>query len=141
MTLKCRVVVCRGPECGAKRDSAAVHVAAASAIAGLPDSGNVVLDWQSCFGRCSQGPNVLVREIIPAEPRSLAGLATLPGTRGRTALYNHMTIEKIGHVVTAHVGSGTILREYIARPAPTQGGIAEPVTTCPQALDPGESKS
>ena len=76
--------------------------------------------WQSCFGRCTQGPNVLVRELVEASPApgSLmgSGFATLPGPRGVTALYNHVDAERTARIVSEHVCAVRIVREYIERP-------------------------
>ena len=75
------------------------------------------LVWQSCFGRCTQGPNVLVREIVADQPANLGtGFATLPGPRGVTALYNRMDAERVERVVTQHVIGGQVVREFIERP-------------------------
>lgn len=79
------------------------------------------LVWQSCFGRCTQGPNVLVREILTTESNGARGVigggfATLPGPRGVTALYNRMDSERVEHVVVKHVMGGQIVREYVERP-------------------------
>ena len=43
------------------------------------------LVWQSCFGRCTQGPNVLVREMTEAKagpPALGTGFATPPSHFG-----------------------------------------------------------
>lgn len=76
------------------------------------------LVWQSCFGRCTQGPNVLVREILTSPPSGLtsAGFATLPAPRGTTALYNRVDATRVERVVVQHVVGGQIVREYIERP-------------------------
>lgn len=76
------------------------------------------LVWQSCFGRCTKGPNVLVREIHTTEPSPAfgSGFATLPGSRGVTALYNRMDTHRAAHVVAKHVVGGQIVREYIEPP-------------------------
>lgn len=75
------------------------------------------LVWQSCFGRCTQGPNVLVREIdATARPQIGTGFATAPGPRGATALYNHIDRAKALRVVAQHVAQGQIVREFIERP-------------------------
>lgn len=71
-----RIVVCRGPDCGDRRDSASVHAAFGRALAEAGLGARCELDWQSCFGRCSQGPNVLVREVVAAPIHR--GLADLP---------------------------------------------------------------
>jgi (2Fe-2S) ferredoxin len=72
--------------------------------------------WQSCFGRCTQGPNVLVREIVAEQPTLGTGFATLPGPRGVTALYNRMDEARVERVITQHVIGGQIVRELIERP-------------------------
>jgi (2Fe-2S) ferredoxin len=75
------------------------------------------LVWQSCFGRCTQGPNVLVREIVADPSPGLGtGFATLPGPRGVTALYNRIDAERVERVVTQHVIGGQVVREFIERP-------------------------
>jgi (2Fe-2S) ferredoxin len=116
-----RIVICRGPECGDRRGSAALHDAFCSALdaGGVRESCEVV--WQSCFGRCTQGPNVLVRELLPPVAASQSsqfgfGLATLPGPRGTTALYNRVDRERVERVVALHIVAGQIVREYIERP-------------------------
>lgn len=75
------------------------------------------LAWQSCFGRCTQGPNVLVREIVDSPAPTLGtGFATAPGPRGATALYNRMDSTRVERVVVLHIVGGQIVREYIERP-------------------------
>jgi (2Fe-2S) ferredoxin len=76
----------------------------------------VELVWQSCFGRCSQGPNVLVREVsVEPSPGLGSGFATLPGPRGATALYNQVDATRVERVVVEHIGGGRIVREFIER--------------------------
>ena len=72
--------------------------------------------WQSCFGRCTQGPNVLVRELVAGEQALGTGFAMLPGPRGATALYNRIDAERVERVVTQHVIGGQIVRDFIERP-------------------------
>jgi (2Fe-2S) ferredoxin len=78
------------------------------------------LVWQSCFGRCTQGPNVLVRELVSqakaAAPSLGTGFATPPGPRGATALYNHTDPERVEKIVAEHVVNGRIVREFVERP-------------------------
>jgi (2Fe-2S) ferredoxin len=159
-----KIVICRGPECGDCRGSAALapvfaaclerqagvvvtaSVSAAEAGAGSAASltstgGNaaagdsagtdVMLEWQSCFGRCSQGPNVLVRQLVaqPEGPRFGTGFATVPGPRGATALYNGVDAEKAERIVMEHVVGGRIIRELIEVPQvalPTTPGETPP---------------
>jgi (2Fe-2S) ferredoxin len=133
-----RIIVCRGPECGDKRNATAVHEAFAAQIAAHGLAGRCQLDWQSCFGRCSQGPNVLVRELpdVAAPKPRFAGLADLPPSRGggprlATALYNRIDPVKVVEVVARHVIQGTVVGRFIERP--------ELTAPQPQSTPPGES--
>ena len=110
-----KIVICRGPECGDRRGSSALHQVFRSALDAHAARDRVELVWQSCFGRCTQGPNVLVREIVAQEPAGF-GFATLPGPRGATALYNRVDPERVQRVVVQHVLGGQIVRELIERP-------------------------
>jgi (2Fe-2S) ferredoxin len=83
------------------------------------------LVWQSCFGRCTQGPNVLVREILTTAPTIGSGFATAPGPRGTTALYNRVDSARAQRIVTQHVVGGQMVREYVER-ADHGSGISVP---------------
>jgi len=113
-----RIVICRGPECGDRHGSAALLDEFRAQLAAHGAQAHTELAWQSCFGRCTQGPNVLVREILTCEaaPTLGTGFATLPGPRGTTALYNRVDGQRVERVVSAHVMGGQIVREYIERP-------------------------
>ena len=115
-----RIIICRGPECGDRRGSALLHDVFRSSLEANHVRERAELVWQSCFGRCTQGPNVLVRELVTAPAPALGtGFATPPGPRGATALYNHIDPERVDRIVTEHVVGGRIVRELIERPAPT----------------------
>jgi (2Fe-2S) ferredoxin len=113
-----RIVICRGPECGDRHGSAALFDAFRAQLEAHGAQAHTEVAWQSCFGRCTQGPNVLVREILTSEaaPTLGTGFATLPGPRGTTALYNRVDGQRVARVVSAHVVGGQIVREYIERP-------------------------
>ncbi|HWO21236.1 MAG TPA: hypothetical protein VNO30_20850 [Kofleriaceae bacterium] len=97
------------------------------------------LVWQSCFGRCTQGPNVLVREMVgesKAAPPSLGtGFATPPSPRGATALYNHTDPERVDRIVGEHVVNGRIVREYVERPG-DQSSVRYSVPLASTTKDP-----
>lgn len=128
-----RIVICRGPECGDRRGSAALHELFRNALDAHAARERAEVVWQSCFGRCTQGPNVLVREILTAEPALGTGFATLPGPRGTTALYNRVDPTRIDRIVADHVVGGQIIREFVERP-----GIhpSEPVASTTPRKDP-----
>lgn len=112
-----KVVICRGPECGDRRASSELHEVFRSALERHNARDSAELVWQSCFGRCTQGPNVLVREIVADQQPGLGtGFATLPGPRGVTALYNRIDAERVERVVTQHVIGGQVVREFVERP-------------------------
>ena len=118
-----RIIVCRGPECGDRRNSRTVYDAFAAQIEARGLSRTCELTWQSCFGRCSQGPNALVRELpaataVQVTPRF--ALADLPPSRGGgprlvTALYNRLDPVKAIEVVATHVGQGAVVTRFIER--------------------------
>src|SRR5687767_3776552 len=101
-----RILVCRGPECGDRRESRSVYDAFRTGLASAGVEGSCELGWQSCFGRCTQGPNALVREVMAEATPPRFALATLPGPRGVTALYNHLDAAKVVEVVAEHVEIG-----------------------------------
>jgi (2Fe-2S) ferredoxin len=115
-----RIIICRGPECGDRRGSAELHEVFRNALEAQGARERAELMWQSCFGRCTQGPNVLVRELVAEDssraPALGSGFATLPGPRGVTALYNRMDASRIERVVSQHVIGRQIVREFIERP-------------------------
>ena len=112
-----KVVICRGPECGDQRHSAALYEVFRSALDAHAARDRAEVSWQSCFGRCTQGPNVLVREIVATEAGGLgSGFATAPAGRGTTALYNRMDSARVERVVVQHVIEGKAVREFIERP-------------------------
>lgn len=113
-----KIVICRGPECGDRRGSSALQTLFHSALEANAARDTAEVAWQSCFGRCTQGPNVLVREIVAADqtPSIGSGFATMPGPRGATALYNRMDGSRVERVVVQHVVGGQIVRDFIERP-------------------------
>jgi (2Fe-2S) ferredoxin len=111
------ILVCRGPECGDKRDSASVYAALEVALrdaAPLPDA--VELSRYSCFGRCRRGPNVLVREILPNENPMLVRL--MPTAGPRAIIYHGVRPDEAPRIVEEHLRQGNKLEDLIVRGAP-----------------------
>lgn len=130
-----KVIVCRGPECGDRRGSAVLHAAftrelAARELVGITPA--VALESQSCFGRCTMGPNVLVREVTGADP-AVRQFATMPGPRGATALYNRVTVERVARIIDDHLVAGRVVREFIERPPASMPVAAAAVPARPVA--------
>ena len=79
----------------------------------------VDLGWQSCFGRCTQGPNVLVQELAAPRPGERQfTLATMPrGRAGRSALYNHVTVADVEEIIVQHLQRDRPVSRLIEPPA------------------------
>ena len=111
-----QILVCRGPECGPKRGSAAIYAALERALADRGITTGVDLGWQSCFGRCTRGPNCLVRETT-GQPQPRRTFAQLPRRRsGPSALYNGVTVDDAAEIVDEHVRGGRIVRRLLPSP-------------------------
>lgn len=105
-----KILVCRGPECGDKRNSRDVHAAMAAALATVPaETVAADLDWQSCFGKCQRGVNVLVREAREGEDAFFgAFLTAAPGS----ALYNAVVPGEAARIVSEHVIGGRVVAAW-----------------------------
>lgn len=109
-SLRTLVLVCRGPECGDKRNSLEVHRELVLELGRAGTGKNVVLAWQSCFGQCRRGVNVLVREMRPGE--DIFFISFQPGPDGtRSALYHGVLPSDARRIVGEHVVGGLIIEE------------------------------
>ena len=103
------VLVCRGPECGDKRGSSLVHTALSRELARAKKTDkDVMLAWQSCFGQCRRGVNVLVREMKPGEDLFFISFKT---GGAKSALYHGVTPEDAPRIVEEHVCGGNVIEE------------------------------
>lgn len=101
------VLVCRGPECGDRLGSARLHQAFTDELRDqVPADHEVRLDWQSCFGQCRRGVNILVREMRPGEDYFFVSFK--PGGRG-SALYHGVLLPDVPRLVREHVVGGEVV--------------------------------
>lgn len=107
------ILVCRGPECGDKRDSATLYDAFEAALRERDTGCKIELGRHSCFGRCRRGPNVLVREILPTE--SMAMVRLMPTAGGRAVVYHGVKPDEAGEVIDEHIVHGRRLQHLIDR--------------------------
>jgi len=86
----------------------------------------VSLGWQSCFGRCTQGPNVLVQELAAPRPGERQfQLATMPlGRAGRSALYNGVRPADVEDIIENHVMRDRLVSRLIQPPARSAAGYS-----------------
>jgi (2Fe-2S) ferredoxin len=110
-----RILVCRGPECGDKRGSAALHAELVRLLRmrGLTD--RVDLEWQSCFGRCQSGPNMLVRVIRPEDRGVFQFAVLLPSASGDAVLYTSVSMAELQRIIDDHIVGGRPVRALLAR--------------------------
>jgi (2Fe-2S) ferredoxin len=99
---KIRILVCRGPTCGDQRDSAAIHAELSRVVRERKLEDLVILDWQSCFGQCQKGPNVLFRETAGVEDK--LSIAVMPLASGRrSAMHHGVSAAKIERILDMHL--------------------------------------
>jgi (2Fe-2S) ferredoxin len=137
---KFTILVCRGPECGERRGSQAIHDALAAALRRRALEEQVCLGWQSCFGRCTQGPNVLVQELTaprPGERQFL--LATMPlGRGGRSALYNGVGAADVEDIIEDHIMRDRPVSRLIEPPARSGAGYSSTTAAATPRVEPSE---
>ncbi len=111
---KYRVRICRGPTCGDERQARllAGEFDRAMREAGCAEA--TELCWQSCYGRCSKGPNVLVRELQEGPAQRTFSVATPPpSTGGPATMYNYVTPVDVVEIVTDHLVKGRPARRLL----------------------------
>jgi (2Fe-2S) ferredoxin len=116
-----KIIVCRGPECGERLGSAELYAAFHDAVRQRGLEGRAELGWQSCFGRCRQGCNVLVRPVMPGEGRLLVAAPPIAGPGA--AFYSGVTRDDVATIVDEHVVGGRVVRALVRRPG--EGGSGQ----------------
>ena len=108
-----KITVCRGPECGDRRFSRDIHaeLTKMTRLRGL-DS-RVLLDWQTCFGRCRVGPNVLVRRLMPGEDPLMEAL--VPRVGCEAVLYNGVAPKDAARIVEEHIEQGWVIQDLVRK--------------------------
>lgn len=119
--------VCRGPVCAGQRQADDVHAQLAERVAARDLGAVVALDRQSCFGRCFFGPNVHVRERVPAGPAGAPGGTIDPTEPGRTgsapgrvsAFYSGVRADDADEILATHVLGGRVVERLVRRVPPS----------------------
>jgi sirohydrochlorin cobaltochelatase len=139
---KFRILVCRGPECGDTRGSQAIYDAFAECLRRRCLQEHVSLGWQSCFGRCTQGPNVLVQELAAPRPGARQFLlATMPvGRAGKSALYSGVCPTDAEDIIENHVMGDRLVSRLIETPARSAPGYSAPASATTR-IEPSEEGS
>ncbi|NVB42015.1 NAD(P)H-dependent oxidoreductase subunit E [Pseudenhygromyxa sp. WMMC2535] len=107
-----QILVCDGPSCGVCHGSEELvelieqEAEGSEALRGRVDVVNL-----TCFGRCDEGPNMLVRELKEGEDGSVEpDFEVLLGTRG---LYLGMDEERVRRMLKEHVEGGAAIEEWV----------------------------
>ncbi len=109
-----KIIVCRGPECGERLCSSAIYASFQESIRARGLEARAELGWQSCFGRCRQGPNVLVRPVMNGEGRFLVAAPPIAGPG--VAFYSGVTPADAARIVDEHVVAGRPIRALVKPP-------------------------
>ncbi|WP_428261627.1 (2Fe-2S) ferredoxin domain-containing protein [Haliangium sp.] len=113
------LTVCRGDVCAGERGADAIADAIRDRLrerAADPTAAEVHLARLNCFGRCSLGPNLHVRERLPSSPG---------GPRRRrplSALYSGVEIDDIDEILRVHVDGGRVVARLVRRLSATAAG-------------------
>jgi (2Fe-2S) ferredoxin len=108
-----QILVCDGPSCGITHESERFKAQIAARRAADPALAERVscVDF-TCFGFCDDGPNVLVRELAPAEnPWAEPKPGALEGVQG---LYLGNDEAKVDRILDEHVLRGAALADVRA---------------------------
>lgn len=142
-----QVWVCRGPECAGRRAADDVHRRLVTLIDERQLASRVVVDRQSCFGRCRHGPNVYVRPVrraaaiagpsvwVSAVSQSTPVDSSLPAQP--SALYHQVTESDIGDIIERHIIGHAVIHDLTRRRS--DSGLASRTGSPDTARDPDES--
>ena len=107
-----QILVCDGPSCGVCHGSDALleliaeYGETSEALRGRVDVTNL-----TCFGRCDEGPNMMVRPLAEGEDGSVEpDFDKLTGVRG---LYLGMDEDRVRRMLDEHVGAGQPVDEWV----------------------------
>lgn len=113
-TTRFQILVCDGPSCGLCLDSEALLEHAEARIAASPTlRGRVHPISFTCFGRCDEGPNMMVRPLAEGEdPEAEPDIDAMDGVLG---LYLTMDTARVDRVLDEHCGAGEVIAEWAER--------------------------
>ena len=99
-------MVCRGPTCGERRNSAALYQQLEDLIAERGLAAQVTLGWETCFGHCLRGPNVLLYDTD-----EVRGWQVYAGLDSPSAvLYSRVAVGELEGMLEKHLAGGMVVR-------------------------------
>lgn len=111
-SLRFQILVCEGPSCGVTHESEVLRDRLKGQVDRDPDlkSRVHVVDY-NCFGRCSEGPNMFVRQLKPGERGDVEpGFDGFDGQRG---FYPGVDGARCDRILAQHCGAGTPVADLV----------------------------
>lgn len=112
ITTRFQILVCDGPSCGVCHDSEALRDHIARRLDAEPQlQGRVFVTSLTCFGRCDDGPNLLVR-VLPADQdgEQDPSIADIEGVRG---LYLGNDVQRVDRILDEHCTTGQAIEDWV----------------------------
>jgi (2Fe-2S) ferredoxin len=107
-----QILVCDGPSCGVCHGSEALREHIARRIDADPRlQGRVFVTNLTCFGRCDDGPNLMVRPLdSDQDGEQEPGIEDLEGVRG---LYLGNDVQRIDRILEEHCTTGQAIAAWV----------------------------
>lgn len=111
-TKRFQILICDGPSCGVCLDSEALREHAEARVSSDERlRGRVFVLNLTCFGRCDDGPNLLVRELGDGDDGELEpDIDDIAGVRG---LYLGNDRARIDRILDEHCTTGQPLEDFV----------------------------
>jgi (2Fe-2S) ferredoxin len=112
MSKRLQLLICDGPSCGITHESECLKERIESKLADDPELAErvTILDF-TCFGRCDEGPNMLVHALgEDDDPYDEPDLDELEGERG---FYTGMNDDKVDRLVDSHLEKGEPIDDMV----------------------------
>jgi (2Fe-2S) ferredoxin len=107
-----QILVCDGPSCGVCHDSEALRDHIARRLAAEPQlHDRVFVTNLTCFGRCDDGPNLMVRPLGPdSDGEQEPSIEDIEGVRG---LYLRNDKKRIDRILDEHCMTGQPIEAWV----------------------------
>lgn len=107
-----QILVCDGPSCGVCHGSEVLRDHIARRLDAEPQfQGRVFVTNLTCFGRCDDGPNLLVRVLgSDQDGEQEPGIADIEGVRG---LYLGNDANRIDRILDEHCATGQAIEDWV----------------------------
>ena len=107
-----QILLCDGPSCGLCHDSASLKDQLEEVVASNDAlTGRVAVRDYTCFGRCGEGPNMLVREVVDAKQLHVEpSVRELDGVEG---FYTDLDEARCKKIMEEHCAAGKPVGDWV----------------------------